>query len=215
MSLADLLQTVRLRRLKGRNLTAYEDVIARLYQAEVAKQALKAGDRMPGFLLPNAEGRLVGSDDLLAAGPLVASFFRGGWCPYCDVTMRAMEKALPQIVASGASFVAIWPETGGLALRTKRDRGLTYELLVDVDNVVAMQFGIIFRVPELYRQQLVDNGVNLVARHGNAGWLLPMPATYVIAPDGLIVYAFVDGDFTRRAEPAAILKTLAAITPRR
>ncbi len=172
--------------------------------------ALHAGDPAPAFLLPNAEGQLVASEDLLAAGPVVATFFRGGWCPYCDVTMRAMEDALPEINAAGASFVALWPETGGLALRTKRERQLSYEMLIDVDNAVAMQFGIVFRVPELYRQLLIDQGVDLAKRQGNPAWLLPVPATYIIAPDGLIRYASVDGDYTVRAEPADIVACLRA-----
>jgi peroxiredoxin len=207
MTLAAILKSI----LKGRSArgqAAYRDTVDRLKQAETAERALKVGQLAPAFLLPNAEGLLIASEDLLAAGPLVVSFFRGGWCPYCDVTMRAMEAALPDIRAAGADFVAIWPETGGLALRTKLERKLSFELLVDVDNAVAMQFGIVFRLPDLYREGLLDGGIDLAPRHGNPGWLLPLTATFVIARNGLIGYAFVDGDFTTRAEPEAIVRFL-------
>lgn len=210
MSLTSTLKALFRSRATPQRQAAFEDMVARLYRAEIAQRALHAGDPAPAFLLPNAEGQLVASEDLLAAGPVVATFFRGGWCPYCDVTMRAMEDALPEINAAGASFVALWPETGGLALRTKRERQLSYEMLIDVDNAVAMQFGIVFRVPELYRQLLIDQGVDLAKRQGNPAWLLPVPATYIIAPDGLIRYASVDGDYTVRAEPADIVACLRA-----
>jgi peroxiredoxin len=196
-----------------RSQAIYQDTIARVKTAEVAEHAVKVGQPAPPFLLPNAEGHLVASDELLAGGPLVVSFFRGGWCPYCAATMLAMQAALPAIQAAGAKFVAIWPETGGLALRAKLQHSLSYELLVDADNAVAMQFGIVFRLPDRYREALLDGGVDLSTRHGNGGWLLPVTATYVIASDGLIGYAFVDADFTTRAEPEDIVGFLKSLRP--
>lgn len=209
MSLQDLLAALHERRMADPpRRAAHRDVVERLLQAEVAAGALKAGDAAPGFLLPDAEGRLVASEELTAAGPAVLTFFRGGWCPYCDVTMHEMERAMPALAAAGAQFVAIWPETGGLALRIKRERRLSYPLLVDVDNAVAMQFGIVYRVPQLYRDGLLRAGVDLVQRHGNAGWMLPIPATFIITPDRLIRYAFVDGDHAHRATPDTIIGQL-------
>jgi peroxiredoxin len=195
----------------ARSQSIHEDTIDRLKQAEIVDHALKVGDVAPAFMLPNAEGQLVASEDLLAAGPLVVSFFRGGWCPYCNLTLREMETALPDIQGAGARFVAIWPETGGHALSVKRAHGLSYDLLVDVDNAVAMQFGIVFRLPDLYREALLGGGVDLATRHGNPAWLLPLTATYVIAPNGLIGYAYVDGDFTTRAEPDDIVGFLISL----
>ena len=214
MSLTERLRDLFRQRSTPQRQAAHADVVRLLYQTELAKRSLQRGDRAPAFLLPSAEGSLVASEDLLATGPLVISFFRGGWCPYCELTMHEMQSALPAIAAAGGSFVAIWPETGGLARRTKRERGLGFELLIDVDNALAMQFGIVFRVPELYRQLLVDQGTDLTQRHGNPAWLLPVPATYVIAPDGIIGYAFADGDFTSRAEPEAIVRAVAALSGR-
>jgi peroxiredoxin len=212
MTLTSRLKAI-MRARSARSRAIYQETIDRVTKAEIAGHALKVGQPAPSFLLPNAEGRLVGLDELLATGPLVVSFFRGGWCPYCAATMQAMEVALPAIAAAGARFVAIWPETGGLALRAKLEHGLSYELLVDADNAVAMQFGIVFRLPDSYREALLDDGIDLARRHGNGGWFLPLTATYVITPDGLIAYAFVDADFTTRCEPQDIVGFLTSLRP--
>ena len=203
----------RLRMLRDARQTAevkaaYDDFLARLDRAEVAAQALRAGSAMPPFLLPNAEGRLVASDDLLQRGPLVVTFFRGGWCPYCAMTLDALEAVLPEIEAAGALLVALTPETGGRTLVTKRALSLSYEVLADVDNVVAMQFGIVFRMPEMYRALLARAGIDLAERQGNPGWLIPIPATYVVGRDGMIQHAWVNADFTQRADPGEIVRLL-------
>lgn len=163
---------------------------------------------MPDFLLPNAEGRLVGSAELLAQGPLVVTFFRGGWCPYCSATLEALEAVLPELSQAGGTLVAMTPETGGRALAMKRDRGVHYEVLVDVDLTVAMAFGIVFRTPPLYVELLRRRGIDLAERSGNPVWLLPIPATFLIAQNSIVQHAWVNIDFTQRAEPTEILQAL-------
>lgn len=188
---------------------AYDEFLERLDAVQVAAEASKPGDLIPGFLLPNAEGRLVASADLLAAGPLVVTFFRGGWCPYCSATLEALEAVLPELSRTGGTLVAMTPETGGRALAMKRDRGLHYEVLVDVDLAVAMAFGIVFRTPPLYAELLRRQGVDFAERSGNRGWLLPVPAAFLVGQDGVVRRSWVNVDFTRRAEPAEILDALA------
>ena len=190
---------------------AYDDFLARLDRAEIAAQALRAGDRMPPFLLPNAEGHLIASEDLLRRGPLVITFFRGDWCPYCVMTLEALEAVLPEVEAAGGVLVALTPETGGRALLTKRALSLSYEVLADVDNIVAMQFGIVFRMPDLYRDLLGRAGINLAERQGNPGWLIPIPATYVVGHDNVIRHAWVNVDVTQRAEPDEIVGLLRSL----
>ena len=140
---------------------AYDEFLERLDAGQVAAEAVKPGDAMPAFLLPNAEGRLVASAGLLAQGPLVVTFFRGGWCPYCSATLEALEMVLPELSRAGGTLVAMTPETGGRALAMKHDRNLHYEVLVDVDLAVAMAFGIVFRTPPLYAGLLRRRGVDL------------------------------------------------------
>jgi peroxiredoxin len=187
---------------------AYEALVNQLDRAETASHALKVGDPMPTFLLPNAEGHLVFSDDLLNRGPLVVNFFRGIWCPYCRRTLETLEAALPRIQSAGGQLVALTPDTGSHLAGTKRKHGLTYEILSDVDGAVGLQCGVLFRAPDLYRQLLASVGVDLSERHGNEGWLIPMPATFVVDRTGIIRYAFVNADFTKRAEPEEIIEVL-------
>lgn len=171
---------------------------------------LKPGEPMPDFVLPNAAGDLVFSDDLLARGPLVVCFFRGIWCPFCNATLAALQEALPQIAAAGATLVAISPDAGGHAAEAARRFGLGYDVLVDIDNATGLRFGTVFRVPDDYRQALLSFGIDLEQRHGDDAWLLPMPATFVAGPDGILRFVQASGDVTERTEPAQIIALLRA-----
>jgi peroxiredoxin len=212
MSLEDELNQIRAAAQQDAPLeAAYRDLLSRLGRAETGKRALQPGDPMPPFLLPDAEGRLVASDDLLAGGSLVITFFRGNWCPYCRQTLKALEAALPEIGAAGGQLVALTPEIGHHLADTKRAERLSYEILSDVDGAVGLQFGVLFRAPAGYREVLATRGIDLAERQGNDGGFLPLPATYVVDRDGIVRYAFVDIDLTKRAEPAAIIAALRRI----
>ena len=215
MSLSDDLDQIRERGSANDKIRlAYESVVDQLGRAETAGRALKVGDIMPNFVLPNSEGRLVFSDDLLRQGPLVVNFFRGNWCPYCRRTLEALETALPTIEGAGGHLVALTPDTGEHFAETKRQRGLSYEILSDVDGAIGLQFGVLFRAPERYRELLLGLGIDLEERHGNAGWFIPIPATFVVEQSGVIRYAFVNVDFTRRAEPGEVVDVLRGLSGR-
>ena len=212
MSLEDDLSQIRAAAKNDAPLqAAYQDLLSRLDRAETGAGALKPGDAIPAFLLPDAEGRLVASDELLARGSLVINFFRSNWCPYCRQTLKALEAALPEIEAAGGQLVALTPDTGHHLADTKRVQRLSYEILSDVDGTVGLQFGVLFRVPAAYREVLAGYGIDLAERHGNDASFIPLPATYVVDRAGVVRYAFVDIDFTRRAEPAAIVAALKRI----
>jgi peroxiredoxin len=212
MSLKDKLDDIRARTLQDDVLrTAYESVVDHLQRADSGDNALKPGDAMPAFVLPNAEGRLVSSDEMLAQGALVISFFRGDWCPYCRAMLQAYEAALPAIVAAGGRLVAITPDTGGKPSSTKHAHSLNFEVLSDPDSAIALQFGVMFRAPEAYRALLESRGIDLADRHGNPGWFIPIPATFVVDRAGVVRHAFTDVDFTYRAEPDAIVAALRSL----
>ena len=209
MSLEDELSKIRAAAKDDAPLqTAYQDLLSRLDRAETGARALKPGETIPAFLLPDAEGRLVASDNLLAHGSLVINFFRGKWCPYCRQTLKALEAALPEIEAAGGRLVALTPDTGHHLADTKRAQQLSYEVLSDVDSAVGLQFGVLFRAPAAYREDLAGYGIDLAERHGNDAGFIPLPATYVVDRAGVVRYAFVDIDFTRRAEPSAVVAAL-------
>ncbi|MGO8920401.1 MAG: peroxiredoxin-like family protein [Stellaceae bacterium] len=189
---------------------AYEALVRDLARSGLGAEARKAGDTLPDFELPTVEGRLVSAAELLARGPLVVSFFRGGWCPYCTLELAALQQALPEIERLGATLVAITPDTGAAFAAAKRQNGLAYEVLSDVDNGLGLTLGIVFRVPEAIGAQYRRLGVDLGARHGTSddAWLLPLPATYIVDRAGIIRHAELDPDFKHRMEPAQIIRVL-------
>ena len=189
---------------------AYEEFLQRLDGGQVAEAAIQPGDRAPDFLLPSAEGRLVASAELLARGPLIVTFFRGDWCPYCAATLDALEALLPELARAGGILVAMTPETGGRALAMKRSHGLSYEVLVDVDLVVAMEFGIVFRTPPLYLDLLRRHGIDLSEVSGNPGLMLPVPASFLIDRKGVVRYVASGTNSQRSAEVRQMIDRLIA-----
>lgn len=179
-----------------------------LIASGLALKAKKAGDIAPAFTLNDQDGNPVSSADLLARGPLVLTFYRGVWCPYCNMDLQAIEAALPEINARGASVVSVSPQTQPNSRKSARQNKLTFPILSDVNGEVAAAFGLRFKLPdylvELYKSLKND----LTAFNANPSWTLPMPARYVIRPDGVIVYAEVNPDYTRRPDPSELLPVL-------
>lgn len=190
---------------------AYEQSVAEMLAIGAGTTALAVGDRFPDIMLPNAEGDLIAIADLLALGPVVVTFFRGIWCPYCRLMLDALVAALPELEAAGASLVGITPETGGLALRTKQNHGASFEVLSDVDCGLGLGCGVVFRTPDIYRRLLLKYGNDLAERHGNQAWFLPLPAVFVLDRAGFVRWRFLSVDFTEQAEPADILAALRAL----
>lgn len=187
---------------------SYNHLVAWLRAADVASQALKIGDDAPDFLLPDAHGRLHSSEQLRRNGPLVLSFFRGGWCPFCTAELCALQAAKDEFESVGANLVVVTPETRDFPRQLKRSLGLDLKVLSDVDYGVALSYGVLFRVPDETRAHYSALGFDFGARHGSPVWMLPIPATYVIDQEGRIRSAFVEPDFTMREEPAQILASL-------
>ena len=178
----------------------------------IAERAAKAGDVAPDFELPDARGRSVHLSNLLADGPVVVSFYRGGWCPYCNLELRALQMAEPRFRELGASLVAVSPQTPDESLSTSEKNALTFAVLSDVGSFAAKRFGIAFDLAEELRPIYAKFGHALPDKNGDDSWVLPLPATYVIDQDGTIALAFVDIDYRCRLEPAdiiAVLETLA------
>lgn len=183
----------------------YDRLTDWLRETDIASNALKVGDTAPDFLLPDWEGRLVSSAWMREKGPLVLSFYRGGWCPFCTSELQALQAARSAFDEAGATVVVISPDTMHFPRDLRREKGLDLTLLSDVDYGVAISYGLLFPVPEDVRTHYLERGVDIGARHGSPVTMLPVPATYVVRSDGRIASAFVDVDFTRRQEPEEIL----------
>jgi len=173
-----------------------------------AERALKAGDRAPAFTLPDPDGRPVSSQDLLANGPLVLTFYRGVWCPFCNLDLQALEEVRPEIEARGASLVAVSQQTAANSRKSQRNNQLGFPILGDKGGELAATFGLRWRLPEDLQAIQKQLGADLVAFNGDDSWTLPMPARYVVGQDGVIAYAEINPDYTRRPEPSDVFPVL-------
>lgn len=181
---------------------------AELVASGQALNARKAGDKAPGFTLKDSDNHVVSSAELLAKGPLVVSFYRGAWCPYCNLELQALQAALPQIEARGARVVAISPQTASNSRKSQREHHLTFPILSDEKSRVAAAFGLRFSLPD-YLVELYKGFKNdLPTVNDDPAWVLPMPARYVIGADGVIAYAEVNPDYTQRPDPSELLPVL-------
>jgi peroxiredoxin len=179
-----------------------------LIDSEQADYALEAGDAAPEFTLQDADGKTVSSRELLTRGPLVATFYRGVWCPYCNYDLQALEEVRPEMEARGASLVAISPQTPANSRKSQRDNKLDFPILSDPGAVVAAEFGLRFSLPEDLIEVYRQFGTDLAAVNEDPSGVLPMPARYVIGTDGVIAYAEVNPDYTRRPDPSELLPVL-------
>jgi len=192
-------------------MTMMQEATAELASSGLPEQALKIGDTMSDFELPELDGGHIHLADLLQKTPVVISFYRGGWCPYCNLEMQALQRTLPDIGRAGATLLAIAPELPEQAGQTRDKGNLTFPLLHDRDNTLARQCGLVFTLPDMLRPVYEGFGIDLQESQGNDSFELPVPATYIVRPDGVIAFAFVEVDYTRRLEPdriVEILKTL-------
>ena len=185
--------------------------IEAVVQTDIAKHSLKVGEKAPDFTLPDASGKQVGLSELLQHGPVVVTFYRGEWCPFCNLQLHAYQNVLSQIQALGASLVAISPQTPDHSLSTVEKKELTFTVLSDVGNTVARQYKLVFALPEQFRAMYTSIGSDVPTYDGDASWELPMPGTFIVAQDGTIRLAFVHEDHTQRLEPAALLDGLRAL----
>lgn len=183
-------------------------VIEQLKQQDITAHALGIGVPAPSFELQNHQGNRVSSDDLLRSGPLVVVFFRGRWCPFCVGQMEAMNLIAPEIRKAGAALVAISPQTVKQSFFMADQHKLKFPLLSDAGNLVARQFGLSYRVPDEQREVYRRAFVNLPLANGDDSWELPVPATYILAREGTVVYVSVNPDYTERPEPAYVLSFL-------
>lgn len=182
---------------------------AELIGSGAADGALKAGNCTSAFTLKDTQDRDVSSRELLAKRPLVVTFYRGVWCPYCNMDLQALQDALPAIAERGAQLIAISPQTRSNSRKSQRDNKVTFPILSDPCNEVAAKFGLRFRLPDYLIQIYRDTFKNDLARiNGEPSWTLPMPARYVIGSDGVIAYAEVNPDYTQRPDPAELLPVL-------
>ena len=181
-----------------------------LVRSQLAECALQVGDLAPRLELPDGDGMLWRSEDLLRNGPLAIVFYRGRWCAYCNAQLAALQDVHQQIAEAGASLIAISPQTQKHSYMTRDMHKLRFPVLSDAGNQVARQFGLVYRLlPEL--QAIYETIMTkLPGYNGDQSWELPLAATYLVQPDGKISYARIDADWRNRPEPEELLQALTA-----
>ncbi len=182
---------------------------ADLVATGIAERALSVGDTAPDFTLPDALGKDIRLGALLAEGPAILNFYRGSWCPYCNLELRAYQRELQRIRERGAELVAISPMVPDESLSVAEKNELSFPVLSDVGCLVAEAFGLVFvvdqRIQEMYLERL---GNDLPTLNADDSFRLPMAATYVIGQDGKVAYAYVEADYRVRADPEEVLAAL-------
>lgn len=210
----NLIQTLRelserhMAALPSRERADFQDELDRLRMIRLAEDGLGLDDYLPDFALRDGGGRLWTSQELLDSGPLVLALFRGGWCPYCDLTMVALEEARPAIEALGAQAVGVMPENLQHIVETTTKRGLAYLMLSDPANHYARTCGLAYELSPDHIRIHRARGRNFPALHDDTTWRLPVPAVFVVAPDARIVFAFADVDPARWPDPEELVRSL-------
>jgi peroxiredoxin len=189
-------------------LTGFADAAARLDEVDFAAHAPQVGDQAPDFALPDQRGEEVYLSALLRAGRVVLIFYRGEWCPYCNLQLRTFQAHLDEIAALGAQLVAVSPETPDHSLSMAEKNQLGFPVLSDVRAAVIDRYGLKYEVDAESRALFEAVGNDVGAHNGPGGWVLPAAATFVIGVDGAVRYANVRGNWTERAEPAEVMAVL-------
>ncbi|KAF8862105.1 AhpC-TSA-domain-containing protein [Acephala macrosclerotiorum] len=173
--------------------------------------AIKVGDKLPSFRLSDAHGKQVDSADLILTGPLLITFYRGNWCPYCNLALRALQKHLDDFKAKGVTLAAVTPELPDTSLSTTEKNELKFTVLSDVGNKFAKELGILFAQPDELRTPFETVGVNLKERNGDDSFVVPIPATLLVDKSGVVRNTFIDPDYTHRLEPETALGWIDAL----
>ena len=182
--------------------------IKRVADLHILANLPKVGQQLLNFKLPDQNGTSRTLDELLKAGPLVLTFYRGGWCPYCNLMLRAYQRMIPSLEKNGAHFIAITPELPDASLTTKERLALNFDVLTDQDSVYARELGIQFTIPKELHSVYLNLGIDVVRYNGDNPYDLPLAATFVIDTDKTVKYSFADADYTQRAEPIDILRVV-------
>ncbi|TDT47167.1 peroxiredoxin [Maribacter spongiicola] len=185
----------------------YAEGILSVAASGVLENALNVNSKAPNFTLKNALGKSVSLYDELKNGPVVLTWYRGGWCPYCNITLHYLQEKLPEIQKAGATLIALTPELPDNSLSTSEKNKLEFTVLSDVGNVVGKEYGVVYTLTDDVAS-IYEAGFGLSEVNGDDTNELPLAATYVIDTNAVIQYAFLDEDYRKRAEVSEIVSAL-------
>ena len=186
-----------------------DEIISEARALKKDANAIEVSQKIPNFELPNQEGNLISISDLLEKGPIVLTFYRGSWCPYCNLQLKALQSKLSDIHNLGAQLIAISPEVPDESLSKNEIEEMDFEILSDQDAKVALEYGVAWEIPEFLSVHMKnDRGLDLEIINNGNGSILPIPATFVINKEGIATWRYVDIDYRTRCEPDDIIDAL-------
>ena len=181
-----------------------------LEDVNISKDALKVGEVMKSFTLPNALGENINLSDVLSNNDfVVVNFYRGVWCPYCNLELKALQSIVPQLSQLNTALIAVSPQTADASLSTKEKNELSFEVLSDEKNKIAKEFGLVFVLADALKPIYAKFCIDIQGLNQDDSFELPMPATFVLNKKAEVIFAFVDEDYTKRMEPKTILDIIA------
>lgn len=201
------------RKAKPEFMEGVDDIIAKAKAFQQGDNAIKVGQKAPSFQLPNPEEKLISLDLLLKKGPVVISFYRGNWCPYCNLQLKALQAKLKDIHALGATLVAISPQVPDGSMTEDEISKMEFIVLSDQDAKIASEYGVAWEVPEFLMEHMrIDRNLDLEKINNGNSNTLPIPATFVLNSDGIVKWSYVDVDYRTRSEPNDIINALKNLT---
>jgi peroxiredoxin len=196
--------------VQAERLAVGERAVEELFATGIENRILPVGALAPSFALKDSHGKLIRSEDMLELGPLVVKFFRGRWCPYCITELETWRGLYGQLRDRGALMVAVGPQIERQSDFMVSQHGIPFPVLSDPGCALAEQFGLVYTVPEYYREYYLSILVNIPFVNGDKSWRLPLPATYVIGRDNRVLFAEAHADFRVRPEPQEVLAAVSA-----
>ena len=183
-----------------------------LEDASISKNALKVGDFAKEIKLPNAVGKEISLFDTLDNNEFViVNFYRGEWCPYCNLELKALQSYNDEFKKLGASLIAVSPQSTDSSLSTKEKNELAFEVLSDANNIIAKDYGLVFSLADELKPIYLSFGIDIPSKNQENSYEIPMPATYLINKKKEIVFSFIDEDYTKRCEPQDIIDILKSL----
>lgn len=188
-------------------IQVFMDSIDDIKQNRLKENALQIGDKIPDIPLQETSGKSVLLSELQQTEFLVLNFYRGGWCPYCNMELREYERLRKEFLLKDADIVGISAEVPALANQTTNKNVLSFPVLTDVDAQLMKAIGIVFQLDEASKKEFTNFGMDFTKIHGNSNYELPVPAVYVINKNREIVYVHFEADYMTRLEPSTLLDT--------
>lgn len=183
----------------------------KLIASDIVENAIKTGQHLPDGLLTAAKGQQVDIDQIIDGKPLVISFYRGGWCPYCNLELQGLQEIASKVQALGANIIAMTPESVAHAQETKEKNGVSFDIYSDQGSEYAKALGLVFTLPKSLQEIYLTFGIDVEKHNGESKFELPIPTTLIVKPNREVVYIFADGDYTKRSEPSKLLDVLSGL----